>query len=144
MIAGILPGGFLESALQEKLLMGERMDIAIRDTGPKGRGVFALRSFSSGEVIETCPVILLAARDLKLIDATSLFAYYFGWLDGGAIALGSGSLYNHSDKPNARYEKNYDNKTIAFLAVTTIKPDEEITFRYNTGAAHVQLWFEPL
>jgi len=119
------------------------MEISVRDAGPRGRGVFALRSFSPGQIIEICPVIVLLPGELKLVDATSLFAYYFGWLDSGALATGFGCFYNHSDGPNARYEKDYQQRTITFLAMTSIKPDEEITIHYNTGTVETPLWFEP-
>lgn len=125
-------------------MIATRPPLEVRDAGPKGRGVFALRAFSPGELIETCPVIVIPQRDLKMIDATSLFAYYFGWSDGGAIAAGGGSFYNHSDEPNAQYERHHDRQTIVFLAVSAIKPDEEITIRYSTGGAETKLWFEPL
>ncbi len=119
------------------------MRIAIRDAGQRGRGVFALRPFAPDDLIETCAVLVLHAQDLKLIDGTSLFAYYFGWLDGGAIATGCGSFYNHADEPNARYEKDYERQTMTFVAVRPIAPDQEITIRYNTGGADTKLWFEP-
>ena len=35
-------------------------DVYVKDTGTiKGRGVFALRDFAEGEVVEQCPVIIL-------------------------------------------------------------------------------------
>jgi SET domain-containing protein len=47
-----------------------------------------------------------------------------------AIALGYGSLYNHSYSPNARY---YDGpgRTKVFMALRTIRAGEEILVNYN-------------
>jgi len=120
------------------------MNIVIKDTGKRGRGVFAVRQFVAGELIETCPVIVVPAEELHLINATVLYAYYFGWLEGGAFAHGYGSFYNHSDNPNAVYRKDYSQGTISFVCVHTIEPGEEITIRYNPGGEGAPLWFEPV
>lgn len=120
------------------------MEIEVRDAGARGRGVFALRSFAPGDVIETCPVIVIPAHELRLIDGTVLYSYYFGWPEGGAIAGGLGSFYNHADTPNARCSKDYQHRTINFVALEAIRPGEEITFRYNTGGNETGLWFNPV
>ncbi|HOB07816.1 MAG TPA: SET domain-containing protein, partial [Methanoculleus sp.] len=67
-----------------------------------GRGVFARRDLLAGEVIEVCPVIVLGGADeQELLDKTHLFDYYFEWGELAAVALGYGSLYNHSSHANA-------------------------------------------
>ena len=50
-----------------------------------------------------------------------------------AIALGFGSIYNHSYEPNATYKKKSESKVIDFVAIKGIKKDEEITVNYNYG-----------
>ena len=50
-----------------------------------------------------------------------------------AIALGYGSLYNHSYSANATYEKHFDDKLITFKAIADIRRGEEITVNYNYG-----------
>ncbi|HZU37814.1 MAG TPA: SET domain-containing protein-lysine N-methyltransferase, partial [Gemmataceae bacterium] len=47
-----------------------------------------------------------------------------------AIALGYGSLYNHSYMPNARYDDE-PGPAMTFTALRTIRPGEEITVNYN-------------
>lgn len=104
--------------------------------GSSGRGVFAAKSIRSGEVIEVCPVVEIARADVGFIRKTDLVHYYFYWgkeLKGGAIALGFGSLYNHSYAPNATYKKDYENKTIEFIALRNISEGEEVTINYNYG-----------
>ena len=118
--------------------------IEVKNAGARGRGVFAQRAFSPGEQIELCPVLPIPPPELAMIDRTVLYAYYFGWQDGGAIACGYGSFYNHSDQPNARYEKNFDRLELVFLAAEPIEPGDEITIRYNTGTAESALWFDPV
>ena len=46
------------------------------------------------------------------------------------MALGYGSLYNHSDRPNARYHDE-GGRTKVFTAIRDIGPGEEITVNYN-------------
>src|SRR5687767_889523 len=83
------------------------MSIAIRQIPGKGRGVVAERQFGAGDTIERPPVLVISADEAPIIRDTRLAHYYFEWGDDckqAAIALGYGSLYNHSYTPNARYE----------------------------------------
>ena len=114
----------------------------------KGRGVFALRPFSRGERIESAPVIVIPAAEWPLVEKTVFYHYTYSWgerLEDAAVALGCGSLYNHSYTPNAEYVRRLAEQRIDFVALRDIAPGEEITINYN-GAAEDQspLWFEPL
>ena len=73
-----------------------------------GRGVFAARRFEPGDVIEECPVLTVSGDQAALLDETDLYGFTFEWKKGAAVALGFGSLYNHSWAPNARYDHDYD------------------------------------
>ena len=118
--------------------------IEVRDSPGRGRGVFATRTFREADLIEECPVIILSERDARRIDGTRLYDYYFGWGPGGhqaAIALGYGSLYNHSGTPNAAYRKHPAYETISFFATREILPGEEILITYNPGTGN-RLWFD--
>ena len=53
--------------------------ITVKDSPGKGRGVFAQRNFKEGEVIETCPVIVLPAEEIDALELTQLYSYYFAW-----------------------------------------------------------------
>lgn len=105
-----------------------------------GRGVFAQKSFKKGQLIECSPVIILdSTRKQK-----TLKNYVFEWTKGKyAIALGYGSLYNHSYYPNARYSFAYNSKTISFYARRPIKKGEEIRVNYNGCPYDTQnVWFK--
>src|SRR5277367_2223365 len=111
-------------------------DVLEKESASRGRGVFAARRSLAGEVIEVCPVIALSSDDAAKLDDTYLYNYYFGWgaeNKGAAIALGFGSLYNHSYDPNAAYRKSEADSTISIIAVKPIAPDEEILIKYNYG-----------
>lgn len=120
--------------------------VLVRDAGNKGRGVFATRSYIKGDLIEECPVLVLDAQDRDIIDKTKLYNYYYAWGDDGelaAIALGYGSLYNHSYTPNARYERDEQKDVIRIVALVKIKAEDEITVNYNGKPDDTsKLWFD--
>ncbi len=65
------------------------------------------------------------------IAASRLADYAFSWGRGTvALALGYGSLYNHSYTPNARYQ-DVGRCTKEFVAIRDIAAGEEITVNYN-------------
>ena len=80
--------------------------IEVKRIKGKGRGVFARRLIRKGELIEKVPMLVLSIEEYHDgISKTSLANYCFAWGQGTvALALGYGSLYNHSYKPNARYD----------------------------------------
>lgn len=62
---------------------------------------------------------------------SQLAQYVFNWSDGVvAIALGYGSLYNHSYRPNAKFYRE-GSLTQVFYAIRDIDAGEEITVDYN-------------
>jgi SET domain-containing protein len=120
--------------------------VTFAETGAKGRGVFALKDYQPAEHIETAPVIVIPAAQWPLMERTVLYHYGFMWGAGGedmAIALGYGSLYNHSYQPNARYVRHPEAGTIEFVALRPIWRGEEITVNYNGDPASADpLWFD--
>jgi uncharacterized protein len=102
-------------------------------SGISGRGVFAARPFRSGELIERCEVLRIPGAHVEAVQQTVLRDYLFSCDDGSgdvAIALGHGSLYNHSDSANAGYEKDARNNLIIITAGRDIAEGEEITVSY--------------
>ncbi|HEU5398734.1 MAG TPA: SET domain-containing protein [Gammaproteobacteria bacterium] len=120
--------------------------VEVRDTDARGRGVFALVPIPAGTLIETAAVIPVSSDEVGVLQDCVLAEYYFRWgKDGreGAIALGYGSLYNHSFKPNARYVKHYERQTIDFVAIRDIAVGEEIRTNYNGESGdQTRLWFD--
>jgi hypothetical protein len=120
--------------------------LEIKNTEHKGRGVFATRDFREGDLIETCYVIECPEQDTDLIDRTFLYNYYFNWgtkRNKVAIALGYGSLYNHSYEPNAVYIKDFEKNLLIFKCLKSIQKGEEITVHYrNNPNDKTPIWFE--
>ncbi len=115
--------------------------LTVKKIKGKGRGVVALRDFTAHELIEVCPVVLfkVAKGESHICEE-----YAFRWDDKRiAIALGFGSLYNHSNTPNAYYDHNVEQKTLLVYAFTDILKGTEICFNY-TGDPYDQtrLWFD--
>ena len=126
-------------------------DIYVKDTGTiKGRGVFALRDFAQGEVVEQCPVIILLRAYDELPPRIKTMVFNWGNLakttPSYALSLGFGSLYNHANPANLLYEARPVDSTIAYIAVRAIKKDEELSINYNAGGgSHVSVadsWFK--
>jgi SET domain-containing protein len=120
--------------------------VQIRDIIGKGRGVFARRSIEKGEIIERVPVIVLPAAQVPDEPTRCILSgYVYAWGRGTvALALGYGSLYNHSYEPNARYEASRG-QTKIFVALRKIATGEEITVNYNGEPGdRFPVWFEIL
>jgi hypothetical protein len=125
--------------------------IYINDTGtPKGRGVFAARRFAAGEVVEECPVVLIKKPYEMLHKELKTFVFYWPVPEGAAarqaLALGYGSLYNHANPSNLRYETDGEALVLRLVAATDVERDEELTINYNSddGAptSDEDWWFE--
>jgi len=118
--------------------------LEIRSTPDAGRGVFAARDFSAGQVIERSPVIAIPAEDVPALRNTLLARYSFRWVEAGwALALGYGSLYNHSSKPNCVYWTIKDEGVIEFVALVDIQAGEELRVNYNGNPADTTpRWFD--
>jgi hypothetical protein len=97
-----------------------------------GRGVFAQTKIPKGSVIEITPFIVCFRQSL---DNTPLSDYYFTLEDEGqvlgAVPMGFGMLYNHSDEAAAHWILDIERKEILFLANKDIEVDEEITINYG-------------
>ncbi|MFP5385529.1 MAG: SET domain-containing protein-lysine N-methyltransferase [Bacteriovoracia bacterium] len=94
----------------------------------KGRGVYALQLITKGELIETCELIILDLEHVQ--DDLEGYVYQYSKRKA-AVALGSGSLYNHSDSSNCIFYFNYRKKQLLFKACKDIEPGQEITINYG-------------
>ena len=108
-----------------------------------GRGVFTSRAVEKGSVVELAPALVLSPEDRRAIHGTRLHDYYFLWDgEGAAIALGYGSLYNHSASPNLEYDIDYEFQQIRFVTLRPVEAGEELLIDYLAGGGE-ELWFSP-
>ena len=115
----------------------------MKNTDKYGRGIFADRYIKKGELIEEAPVIIIPKKEWKQMRKSVLLNYVFRWGEDKAVALGYGSLYNHSFTPNAKYITNIQNQTIDFYARKDIQKGEEILVNYNGDPSDQSpVWFD--
>lgn len=126
-------------------------DVCVRDTGtPKGRGVFALRAFAGGEVVEVCPVVLFRMPFERLPEEIKTMVFNWEQLAGTrntqALALGYGSLYNHANPASLRYEADGSGLLLRLVAVRDIAAGEELNINYDVAGGEAEpgdeYWFE--
>ncbi|GAA5904845.1 hypothetical protein JCM6882_003221 [Rhodosporidiobolus microsporus] len=124
-----------------------RAPVAIMTKDPAvGRGVYATADIPAGEVVEISPVLVLGDEEykgrrrgeesdgtLKGVEASQLRGYVFSWgRDGSmAVALGLGSLFNHSSSPNVSYTLDPAQYTISYRAAKRIAAGEELCIFYG-------------
>ena len=96
--------------------------------GKLGRGVFANKNFNQGEVIEKAPYI-----EDKTENFTGLIRDYIFNKDPvkkmSIVTFGYGSMYNHSDTPNATWKIMDDHMLIT--ATKPIQMNSEILISYG-------------
>jgi uncharacterized protein len=131
----------------QKISTSEKIYVSVSKIPDSGRGVFAKENIKKGEIIEKCPVILLPKNDFSNINESFLVTYFYSFgedKDQLALALGFGSIYNHTYTPNATYRKLKNEEVMEFKAIKNIRKDEEITVNYNNGDPDdkTPLWFE--
>ena len=108
--------------------------IEIKESTLHRLGVFALKAFKTGAVIETAPVILLQKTDKEFLQTTTLFHYYFLVTNEQVpvvLGLGYSSLYNHAYKANAVYHISLKDASLKITACKPIQAGDEITLNYN-------------
>ena len=111
-------------------------DVGIKDTGnEKGRGVHTKRRFEAGEIVEVAPVVIMD----DVPDSLQTYVFHWSCLAYGdengnlsALTLGFGSMYNHNNPANMRYEADLENLAMRFIAVEIIEEGTELTINYNT------------
>lgn len=108
--------------------------IKVKRTVNKGRGVYALKDFKAGEIIESCPVLVLTPTERKHCEKTTLNYYIYPWKStrSAAVVFGYGSIYNHSFEPNADWKQNFKSTCMVYRAIKNIKKGEEILVNYNS------------
>ena len=99
-----------------------------------GWGVFAKEDIMEGEVFEECPILTLPIDKGEITSL--LIDYRFNWPQGNdfeeqVVALGYGSLYNHSDNANSFWVSDLENRTFKFISNREIKKGEEIFVWYG-------------
>ncbi len=108
--------------------------IFVNESSIHGLGVFAKQKIKTGELIEKCPILTLPINKDESSDL--LIHYRFNWPQGNeweeqVVALGYGSLYNHSEEPNAFWVSSSDSRCFEFYSLKDIEEGDEILVWYG-------------
>lgn len=124
------------------VIAGTSSKIEVRKSRVHGYGVFAKEAIEPGEFIEHCKLLRLSLRAKYQTD--SVIKDYV-WGGGNCncaecrkhgvyqyLALGFGSIYNHSDTPNTKQVHDFNGQTLSVSARQRIEKDEEIFLTYGS------------
>ena len=121
-------------------------NIYIAETGTiLGRGVYTSKDIPSGKIVEVVPVILLPLKSQPFPPQIRRLVYNWSKTHV-ALALGYGSLYNHSDQPNLVFTRGKNDLFILFKTLRAIEAGEQLTISYDyTGSGESprdKSWFK--
>jgi len=121
-------------------------NIHVTDTGTNlGRGVYTSEDIPAGQIVEVVPVILLPLKSQPFPAQIRRLVY--NWSKTHiALALGYGSLYNHSDQPNLVFTRGEKDLSILFKTLRDIEAGEQLTISYDYlgygESPRKKSWFE--
>jgi SET domain-containing protein len=107
-----------------------RSKLQVKQSPIHGYGVFADDDIEADSIIEECYTLI---HKKEVVPFSS---FYFSADQYAALALGFGSIYNHSNNPNARMVFDHEHSLVVFYAKRAIKSGEEICISYGKE------WFE--
>ena len=108
----------------------------------RGRGVFALRDIPKGTTVDISAVLLFSAAEYEAHPGqrSVLDNYTYRWDRGRyALALGLGSIFNHSRSGgvNCGYVRDFARSTITYVTTRDVRAEREIFISYGD-----KLWFD--
>lgn len=123
------------------LISGHSPKVEVRRSSVHGYGVFAKEDIQPGELIEQSKLLKLGWRSHYNNDPV-LKDYVWGnrkceceeCKTHGVhqyLALGFGSLYNHSETPNTKKKNDFASEIITITAIEPIAKDQEIFVSYG-------------
>jgi SET domain-containing protein len=108
----------------------------VKKVPQKGWGAFSSKRIPKGTIFNVTTLLVLSAKEARLMSGSSLEAYWYEFgTRGRAIALGLGSVMNHSDEPNCSYHFSKKRRTLSFYALHDIPAHQELTHDYGWSSA---------
>ncbi|KAF9416917.1 hypothetical protein BGZ94_010082 [Podila epigama] len=115
----------------------DQRSLSIQECGQKGRGVVTSAPIPARTIIDISPVLLFPTEEYdKHGRYTQLEHYTYRWQKSMALALGLGSMFNHSKYPNVGFQRDFNNNVIRYSALRDIAAGEELCISYGPN-----LWF---
>lgn len=107
----------------------------------KGWGAFCARKIPKGTIFNVTTLLPLTVREARLMSGSSLEPYWYEFGSRGrAIALGLGSVMNHSDEPNCSFHYSRTKRTLKFYALRDIPAHEELTHDYGWSESSYRVY----
>jgi len=106
----------------------------------KGRGLVATFDIPARTLIHIAPCIPISRKEYEMhMRFTVLEHYLFNGTNGNKLlALGYGSLFNHSGRPNVDYRIDMEGQCVRYFSgLHTIRKGEELCITYGSN-----LWFD--
>src|ERR1700733_14179785 len=97
-----------------------KANLVVKKSCIQGYGVFADEDIETDAVIEECYTLRFTIREIEFKQ------YYFRAEGKYGLALGNGSIYNHSRDPNAKFIFDSEHSLVILTARRLIKKGEEI------------------
>ena len=112
--------------------------VEVRVAPVRGRGVFATRDILKGTLVDVSPVLLFNDEEYSAHGKHTVLDHYtYRWRGGYALALGLGSIFNHSASPNTGFLRDMDKQTISYITLRDVPVGSELYICYGSS-----LWFD--
>lgn len=129
-----------DNPIMEPVRLFNQSTLQIQDCGAKGRGVITTVVIPARTVIDISPILLFPSEEYSTHGQyTQLDHYTYRWKGGMALALGLGSMFNHSSTPNVGFQRDIDNSLIRYSTLREIQVGEELCISYGPN-----LWFSDM
>ncbi len=130
-IIGIMTGIVIGFFLAKKASTGHGKLVTIGPSTVSGRGAFALKKISEGDIIERCPALEVTDQDIggELLN----YVFYGSTENARLVVMGNGMLFNHSSTPNVAYyrEQGTLGVELVLYALRNINKGEELFYTYG-------------
>ncbi len=109
----------------------------LKNSPGKGRGVFCHERIPTRTLIHVSPVLIMKGDDTELSQKTILQHYTYNWGIDQAVALGLGSMFNHSRSNNVGFLKVKEKEIIEYYTLCDVSPETELCIHYGP-----HIWFD--
>ena len=115
---------------------GSPFELVLRDTADRGKGIFANEDIPAGRKIVTNFVMPIPEHELATFDKSFIGCHLLFWDKTFAIGLGVSIYLNHSENPNVKFVRYFDDCFLEVFSLVAIAKGTELTHRYANPQRH--------
>lgn len=117
---------------KKKQPIGIKYPLYLKRIRGKGWGAFCAKKIPRHADFDVTPLLVLSVRESKALAGSKLEDYWYDFdKNRRAIALGLGSMMNHSSKPNCSFHFSKTKRTLTFFSLKNIPAHTELTHDYG-------------